>query len=207
MKIFAKSTWMLSLAFCNLLQFSAGEALAEGNALLRSTQPVARRFRRNLPRNHDRGAFFRLALGGGYASFVSDAESDAIETSGLSLFPGLAVGWLPYEQVALHLSAWSVLGGALVTGSIGPGVTYYFDARENTWVAIAIGVSAAHEPETVGLEWSLSTEIEAGIYRWQTGTWSMGASLFADFAGIGLDGNGEAPWCWALGFRVGVVYN
>jgi hypothetical protein len=184
----------------------ATSSAQEGN-VLRPQQPVSSRFKRDLPRNHDRGVLARVSLGVGYALVASDAGEDRFEESGLGAMPSLAIGWLPWEQLALHGSAWGMLGGDVGVLGLGPGATYYFESRNNVWLSGQIGAVTIKDRENWGDQWAIGTEIEAGLYGWTGRKWSMGASVFGGLEGINLDGDDRMPWGWRLGLRLGVVYN
>lgn len=175
--------------------------------VVRPTQPVTSRFRHDFPRNHDKGMLVRVALGAGYAELATDDTKDRFEERGVGAMPSVAIGWLPSEKVAIHGSAWGMMGGGVGVLGVGPGATYYFDARENTWVSAQIGGVTFDDLEKWGNQWGIGTELEGGLYGWTDRKWSMGASLFGGLEGIDVDGDGRAPWGWRLGIRLGVVYN
>src|SRR5690554_5139005 len=69
------------------------------SGLLEMNQPVYRRFKTNIPRQHDRGGLFRIEVG---AAAVTSTD---VESGGFTLSGQLAVGWLPWTQVGLHGTA------------------------------------------------------------------------------------------------------
>ncbi len=165
-------------------------------------QPVQRRFQRNLRYNHDRGVFFRMGAGAGYG-----ARDLGVSVKGIGVMPQIAVGWLPVEATAIHLSGWGLIGQDVMTLGAGPGVTHYFDQRENLWISAQIGPVTADGGGMLFEQWALGGELEAGLFGWTGARFSMGGSLFGGVAGIDLDGDDRQISGWRLGIRVGVVYN
>ena len=149
----------------------------------------------------------RVEMGAGYGGYATDDTEDRFEVSGFGGIGNLAVGWLPWERVAVHMSAWGMTGGGVGVLSVGPGATYFFDARKSTFASGEIGCATFEGVESWGSQWGFATEAEAGWYGWTGRKWSMGASLFGGLEGFDLDGDGRAPWGWRLGIRLGVVYN
>lgn len=173
-------------------------------------QPVNRRFQRNLRYNHDRGLFVRVAGGVGYGNrtLAADGSSEVgVSVDGIGVLPELSFGWLPVQKTALHLSGWGQIGQGVASLSAGPGVTHYFDARENLWISAKIGVGSIDGSGGLLQQWMASSEVEAGLYGWSGPKASLGGSLFGGVKGLDVDGDGAAPSGWHLGIRVGMVYN
>jgi hypothetical protein len=182
-------------------QAKAGDGELDGERV-EMEQPVHRRFQRNLRFNHDRGVLVRVAAGAGYSS-----REVGVIVEGIGVTPQIAVGWLPVEATAIHLSGWGSIGQSVTTVGAGPGVTHYFEQKENLWVSAQIGPVTADAGGSWFEQWALGGELEAGLFGWTGARFSMGGSLFGGVEGIDLDGDQKEISGWRLGIRVGMVYN
>lgn len=189
----------------SLASISSQETFAPniGNGLLEPAQPVYRRFKTNLPRQHDRGGLFRLEIG---AATVTPTD---FESGGFTLSGQLAVGWLPWSQVGLHgtVFGWGTdEKGAL---GIGPGLSYWLSETSPHYISASAGpvivISSNNELENTQIQ--LGGELVFGLYGWVGSAWSIGASLAVGGEAFDLDGDGNQSPRARIGIRLGVTFN
>ena len=172
------------------------------------TQPIDERFATNFSERHDRGMMLRLEAGAGYASrWQSDLGADGdVAAQGIGALLSLAVGWLPAEQVALHLSTWGVIGRGTVALAAGPGVTYWFSPEGPWFVSAAVGMMTL-EQDWLFEQFALAGELEAGLFGWIGDHAEMGASLIVAAEGIDVDSDDVQHLGWRTGVRLGVGFD
>lgn len=193
----------------NLLVLSVALAItttvasAGAEERLEPEQPVYERFRQNLVHRHDRGLMFRAELGAG---FVAVSEDEHLSSSGAGVLGAVAVGWLPWQQIALHLNGWAIVGRRIGWLGIGPGATYWFGDGTGPWfVSGAIGFVTTGDGAWFRQN-AIGTELQAGAYGWVGSQSTMGISLVAGAEGIDVDADGTVREGWRVGLRVGVEF-
>lgn len=203
-------TWLVVLFLS--LAGSAGDELKRETAsmsssvtVIQSEQPVYRRFKRNMPRRHDRGAFARLGVG--VAGMTGDGRGGA---KGITPTGQLALGWLPWKQVAIHATAFGFGSDKDGGVGLGPGVTFWFKEEGSVYLSATAGpvVGLGHRYADVEQrQWMLGGEVELGLHWWVGDQWSLGGSVFAGGEAVELDGDGESQARARGGLRIGVTFN
>ncbi len=147
---------------------------------------------------HD-GTYVRLFLGAGRIAMTESSQgSTLIEANGGGASFGVAVGGALVENLILYgefyfMSADSptlkVLGGptnasgiSLVTGGIGPGIAYYFQAI-NLYLSATVGVSKVQLQDSdtqdvlASTKWGFGFSTMLGKEFWVSDNWGLGGAL------------------------------
>src|SRR2546425_5730836 len=64
-------------------------------------QPVFVRFQRNISYQHDRGLFLSGTIGPEWMQSIQRPQASGVRFGG-----DISLGWLPWENVALHATTW-----------------------------------------------------------------------------------------------------
>jgi hypothetical protein len=180
-----------------------------GETVQQSSQPVSERFQTNFDERHDRGMMLRLEAGAGFVSrWSSDLGTDGeVAAQGIGALLSLAVGWLPVEQVAVHLSTWGVVGRGAQALAAGPGATYWF-APEGPWfVSACAGIMTLDRGGELFDQFALAGELEGGLFGWVGDHAEMGASIIVAAEGLDIDSDGIQQLGWRTGVRVGIGFD
>jgi hypothetical protein len=208
--------WLVKLTLATLLLPAAVTAQErpndwEGDSVDRR-QPVAKRYRSNLGRTHDRGALVRVNLG---TTYNDSGASGLLPNSSMALDGALAIGWLPVEQVAMHVGAsgWLVVDRQFLSPQIG--ATYFFK-EGHIYGGLQVGPAfiwdrrAAEQSLTEGERpagVAFAGELAVGKLWWVGRRWSMGAALTGGLHGGDLDGDGTVWRGWRAGLRLELLFN
>lgn len=181
-----------------------------GAELLEPKQPISTRFETNLAERHDRGAYLRLSLGAGYASWWSSnfgTQGGNIGV-GVGLSGQLALGWLPWERVALHIGIWGITGYRLTLVGAGPGITYWFSDDSPWYLSMMVGPTTTGSSSiyTPTDQWGVGAETEIGLMSWIGDHSMLGMSLVAGGEGFDLDGDGTHIAGWRVGLRLTTAF-
>lgn len=184
--------------------------VSQAKQRIEARQPVSSRFETNLAERHDRGAYLRMSLGAGYASWWSSdlgvqggRIGDGVGASGQ-----IAVGWLPWEKVALHVSAWAITGYTLTLAGAGPGITYWFSDDSPWYLSIALGptTTGSTSAATTTAQWGFGGEAEIGLMGWIADHSMLGMSLVTGAEGFDLDGDNTHIEGWRMGLRLSMAF-
>jgi hypothetical protein len=138
-----------------------------------------------------------------------------LKNQGLALEGALAVGWLPFERLALHAGAtgWRERKRTLITPTLG--LTYFF-ADTHVYGSLSAGPTLVWDQRAVDQQLAdsnnpagiaMAGELAIGKLWWVERRWSMGLSLAGGLHGSDLDGDGTTFGGWRAGLRLEVLFN
>lgn len=175
-------------------------------------QPVAKRYRHNLGRAHDRGPLVRGTLG---TTYHQSDVAGLLNNQGMTLDGGVEAGWLPFERVGVHagMTGWLTRDRKLLAAQLG--ATYFFE-DVHVYTKLAMGPAAVWDQRAVDRQLAdanapaglaLTGEAAVGKLWWTGRHWSMGLAIAGGIHGADLDGDGTTFGGWRAGLRVEVLYN
>lgn len=188
-----------------------GQAMAEEGEYLESGPEFGESFEFNFERTHDRGLYARVSAGLGWvATEVVPPAALEVAHAGVGLTYGAHLGALALPQFSLHLSQWGQVGPERGFLSLGPGLTFYFEEDDNTFLSVAAGATTLYDaaPDLDPLtQWGLGGEVEVGMGWWVAAHSSLGVSLVGGGSAFDLDGDGIAGAGWYASLRMTFAFN
>ena len=167
-------------------------------------QPVFKRFKRDLPYQHDRGFFAGVSVGPAWIKSFQHPEASAVRFSW-----DISIGWLPWERTAIHASSWGSFLEKATAVLVGPGITSFFS---NNWALSAtLGMgkvfSTSLTKDQEFNEWTLGTQLKATKFWWIDDDISLGVGLAADFHAFSPSQKKLSSIGGSLGLRIEFLFN
>lgn len=194
-----------TLLICSLflLTFSL-VSNAEGILDSAPKNPVYSRWQKDFPFKHDKGLFFGVSIGPEWVQSFQKPKAQGMRFGG-----DLSLGWLPAENLALHVTVWGAFLESASFVAVGPGITGFIG--DNFFIGAAFGAAQVFSTSISGdlpfNELVLAGQIKAGKLWWLSENTSLGISLAAGLYGFSILSGKISTVGWQIGPRLEFVFN